>query len=168
MGMLVAFSYKKLTTLNLPAFLFVALAIGGIIAIYIAGNLLPSIGVYPKNNSLFRIGCQGLAAFVVVLCTVQLDAATSLKAPGAAILLGDASYALYLIHVPVISMAYSIFAHFTPHPSLMLARGYVLMAIVLVFGAAIFFHVTVDRRLISFFHRVGAGYFRKQDGESKK
>jgi peptidoglycan/LPS O-acetylase OafA/YrhL len=132
MGMLVAFSYRKITTLRLPPWLFIALALAGIVGIYFAGYCLPSIGVYPNNNSLFRIGCQGLAAFVVVLSIVQLDAATSIQAPAAAVLLGDASYALYLTHVPIISAAYKIFAHFQPHPGLIGAVGCLLMTIALV------------------------------------
>jgi exopolysaccharide production protein ExoZ len=168
LGMLVAFFYRKLDVLTLSAWAYAFLAMGAIVAIYVAGQFIPNVGVYPNNNHLFRVGYYGLAAFVVVLSVVRLNASPShIKAPGWCVLLGDASYAFYLMHVPIIDSLYKIFRSMTPHPSLALAFCYVAIIIMVTVGASVLFHILLERRLIRFFHKWATKHIRKPTALSK-
>ncbi len=164
LGMLIALVYRKLLALRIPGCACALFATGGITAIYVAGRYMPDGGVYPNNNHLFRLGYLGLAAFFVVLCVVLMDASPkSIKAPRWGVLLGDASYALYLIHLPIIDVIYKAVKAILPHPNFVQAAGCFLFALIAALGAAVVFHVLLERRLIRFFHAVGTKWFKKPD-----
>jgi peptidoglycan/LPS O-acetylase OafA/YrhL len=161
MGMVVAFTFKNFAGWRLPAWCYVSSAIGGILAIYIIGQFHLTGGAYPLNNQMLRTCSYGLAGWVVVLSCVQLDVSTLITAPKWGVFLGDASYSLYLVHAPIIMATCTIVSHVVPHPSLKVAIGCFCVSIVLVFGTAFLFHVLIERRLISFFHKLAIGFFRK-------
>ncbi|HEY4415420.1 MAG TPA: acyltransferase [Verrucomicrobiae bacterium] len=162
LGVLIALCYKKFNALRFAPWLCALLAIGGIVAIYGIGHFIPYVGVYPNNNHLFRVGYYGLAAFFTVFWVVQLDtAARTIKAPHWAVLCGDASYSFYLLHGPIVVALYKIFRSITPYPNFGIAICYDLLVIVAAFSVAILFHVKIERRLISFFHRLAVRLFKK-------
>ena len=153
MGMMVAFTWQWLRFRRLPACFYMLLASGSLIVLYIAGCFVPEIGVYPNNNHLFRLAYFGLPAFFLVAAVVQLDVSSRFKAPGWAILTGDASYAIYLVHVIIMNTLYKSFARLDPHPHFLMALcAFVGIGVASVLGG-IFFHVFVERRFITFFHR---------------
>jgi peptidoglycan/LPS O-acetylase OafA/YrhL len=152
LGMIVAFTWKWLSARHLPASFYTLLAVLSLVTLYVAGWYIPPVGVYPDNNHLYRVVYYGLPALFLVAAIIQLDVSGRFKAPGWAILIGDASYAIYLLHVAIINTLYKLFARLDPHPHFLAA----FCALSGIAGAAvlggILFHVLIERRLIAFFH----------------
>jgi exopolysaccharide production protein ExoZ len=144
-GMLAAFTWRALAAVRLPAWCWPALAVTALAGLYIAGQFIPLTGLYPDNNRLFRLAYYGLPALLLVVATVQTDAGRR-AAPKAAALLGDASYAVYLLHLPVIAMLYPVCARLPGYAG-PAAAGLAALA------AGILFHLLVEKRLMNFFHQ---------------
>jgi peptidoglycan/LPS O-acetylase OafA/YrhL len=165
MGALVALTYKEVAALKIPVGLYITSSLGGLMMIYAVGLFMEAGGVYPDNNHLARVLVYGLAALAMLFSIVQLDAAAvarpALKAPRWGVFLGDASYALYLVHIPIINTAYKLFAHVVPHPKFGVALIAFVMIAAIVFAGAILFHTTVERRMILFFHTLSTKLFNK-------
>lgn len=153
MGMIAAFTWKYLARLRLRAWFYVISASICLVGIYVSGGVIPSVGVYPDNNHLFRVAYYGLPAFILVAFVVQIDAGAFLKAPRWAVLAGDASYAIYLLHLPIINAAYKSFSAWVPHPNFCLSIIGFLAIVAASIASAMAFHLVIERRLISFFHR---------------
>jgi exopolysaccharide production protein ExoZ len=147
LGAAVALTCKGVAALRLPTWLFVIAAFTGIIALYVAGQFMPFSGVYPDNNSLIRVGFYGITSFVLVLSMVQVDLAGVARAPAWGVLLGDASYALYLVHTPVINAVYKVAASINPHPGSAAALFWFMLALGASFAVAILFHLKLERRI---------------------
>lgn len=60
---------------------------------------------------------SGLIAFFIVLCTIRVEKIFNTKCPWYLVYLGEISYALYLIHVPVKTFIdyYGSYFSFIPH-----------------------------------------------------
>jgi peptidoglycan/LPS O-acetylase OafA/YrhL len=153
LGMIVAFTWKWLRSRCLPAWFYICLGGACLVLLYVAGCFIPLVGVYPDNNHLYRVAYYGLPALFLVIAIVQLDASVRFKAPRWAVLAGDASYAIYLLHVAVITTLYKIFARLDPHPHFWLALGAFSSIAIGAVLSGLLFHVLVERRLISFFHK---------------
>ncbi len=152
-GMAIALTWKALTRLRLPPKLYFLLASAGFASLYLAGQFAPRFGVYPDNNYLCRAAYFGLPACLMVLSVVQLDAGAFFTAPRWAVLLGDASYAIYLLHLPIIVSLYGVCARLMPQPGFPAALCAFLVIAAMAILGPVLFYVTVERRLISFFHR---------------
>ena len=88
----------------------------------------------------------------------------SVTAPAWAVLLGDASYSIYLIHVMVMDGLYKIFKSLTPQPSWWLALLYVFVILASIYTLSLAFHIVIEKRLIRFFHKAAQKIFRHNDG----
>lgn len=94
----------------------------------------------------------GTGAAVAIAGLVGLESETALRVPRPLIFLGEASYAIYLIHLPVISALGRIVVRFrdqAPAPVLVLAVAVAALAI----GAA--YHIWVERPLMRFVNSLG-------------
>jgi peptidoglycan/LPS O-acetylase OafA/YrhL len=153
LGMIVAFTWKWLKLHGLPVWFYALLACASLVALCVAGCLIPPVGGYPDNNHLYRVAFFGLPAVFLVAAIVQVDVSGQFTAPGWAILIGDASYAIYLVHAPIVSALYKIFARLDPHPHFWAAVGALSGIGAAGILAGILFHVLIERRLITFFHK---------------
>ena len=80
------------------------LLLAGGVALFFGVGLQDLYAVEPLLKPLRTIG-YGLGATLMILGLAELERAGRLAAPGWLKLLGDASYALYLVHIPVLSLA---------------------------------------------------------------
>lgn len=122
-GFLIAILYLK--GVRLPAAAAVAaIALGGA-ALYAAGQA----GLVASERDPWRVLCFGLPAAVLVIGVLSLDA-RSIRYPRALIVLGDASYSLYLSHQFVLYAVGGLWKH------LGLATRLPAVALLLVMGAS--------------------------------
>lgn len=88
----------------------------------------------------------GLA--IIILGCVYLEQTWRLRWPGLLILMGNASYSIYLIHNPLLSLTQRVFAHIPMDGVSGLTLG-VLISL----GAGVAYHLYVEQRLLGLFRR---------------
>lgn len=94
----------------------------------------------------------GTGAAVAIAGLVGLESQTGLRVPRPLILLGEASYAIYLIHLPIISALGRVAARFRDQvPAAVLVLGVAILALAI--GVA--YHIWVERPLMRFVNRLG-------------
>lgn len=142
LGMLAGWAYQK--QLRVPGR---ALMCAGA-ALFGTAWTLFSLDYVPKNwlsHWLFGLGATGLVLGAAVW---ERDRPQALRAPRALTFLGEASYAIYLVHVPAISLACKLLA--TTHNSStlrawLIAAGVALLALL----AGVGFHLLLEKPLLA-------------------
>lgn len=117
------------------------------VAALVAGIFwIPGVGVYPNNNHLFRFVAYGIPCFLIVGASVGLEKERarwirSLRR------VGDASYAIYLLHLPVIAGFYAVIKKFsvTDPVTLLLTAGACFVTCI---GVSVLFHRVIERRML--------------------
>ena len=89
----------------------------------------------------------GLGSFFLLIGLVQLEAAGSLRVPGWLNLLGDASYSIYLIHFPLLSLVMRVVSPASRRLPVPLWIWFTLLA-VFATGAGVVFHLVIERPLL--------------------
>jgi exopolysaccharide production protein ExoZ len=107
----------------------------------LAAGLLLFVAAVFEGMHLHRVGFAPALA-LVVLGSVLIERSGSLKMPRAAVLLGDASYALYLIHVPVIAVSARALAH-----TKLIDTWWIFLAanVAVALAAGLAFHLLVEK-----------------------
>ena len=114
---------------------------------------LIEIGFGRDPFSVDRRLIYGALASLIVIGLARAEAAGAVRCGGGMVkLLGDASYALYLLHIPIISVGVKLAAGLglSSTPALLMAYLALFAACVV---AAVVFHITVERRLLRLFRR---------------
>ncbi len=102
----------------------------------------------------------GTGAAVAIAGLVGLESQTGLRVPRSLIFLGEASYAIYLIHLPVISALGRVVVHFRDQvPAAVLVLGVAMLALAI--GVA--YHIWGERPLMRFVN--GLGQARQPSGD---
>lgn len=148
MGMACAWTIRK-TRIRLPVFLAVAGA-----AFFTACGL-EEVFVDALNQE-WRDLLYGLGSASAILGLVELDRSGLVRVPGWFKLTGDASYAIYLVHFPLLSLLAKAFAVSGARERLPAGVSYVLMACLVVF-AGIAAHLFIERPML---RALGAGRTR--------
>lgn len=123
-----------------PARLF---AIGGAMAFFAIGLDGVYLGIIP---GLVRPLAYGGAATLAVVGMAKLEAAGRMRIPAWLLLLGDASYAIYLIHFPALSALAKIFSRLSILPVFVSFIAMVLCAT----AAGCAAHLLIERPLITY------------------
>jgi len=134
-----------------PAWFLGCLLVIGISALLIGSSFIPSVGVYPDNNHMFRLLLYGLPCSLLVASAVGLEHKLAhLQTCRPLMLLGDASYALYLVHLPIVAGFYVVVGlKGIREPIPLIASAVVCCLICLI--SAILFHLVIEKRLLQFF-----------------
>lgn len=111
-----------------------------------------------------RFISYGLAAMGVIIGLVNLESRQAIHAPKAAVLLGDASYSIYLIHQPALVLAAKVIARIAP--ATRADAGFFEIAMPLfAIAAGVGLHLAVEKPLI---HRLTARIRQPRAGLSPK
>jgi peptidoglycan/LPS O-acetylase OafA/YrhL len=87
----------------------------------------------------------GLGATLVILGAANLERSRTLHVPRAVVFLGEASYSIYLVHLPVISAASKLVKKLdgkAPDALLFVATA------VIALDAGIIFHIAIEKPLV--------------------
>jgi len=118
----------------------------GVSSSFVGFLWIPNVGVYPNNNHLFRFVAYGIPCFLIVGSSIGLERVCSEWIKSLKIL-GDASYAVYLLHLPIISGFYAVIKkmHITNAFSLALAATLCFSTCM---GVAIVFNKVIESRTL--------------------
>jgi exopolysaccharide production protein ExoZ len=127
----------------------VALLVGGILLFLAAGGM-EVYGAVPLNGLVARV-LYGGASAAILLGLVEAERGGMIRFGRAGVMLGDASYALYLIHLTVIPLAVRALAHFVFLAALPAAVTLAVLMVLCV-CAALVLHKGVEVPLATFLH----------------
>lgn len=146
LGGLVAWINSSALSIRFPRLL----ALFGII-LFMANGLSEvfAVSIEPGSGSLI----YGVASACIILGLIRAELAGTANAwkPGWAILLGDASYALYLIHFPLISIICKV-AIMLGLSGIMGAIVTYIIALFLCLGSALVFHLWIEKPILRYFN----------------
>jgi exopolysaccharide production protein ExoZ len=130
-----------------PAVWWVVLLFG--IGSLIFGRMqVSSVGVYPDNNSWLRLMAFGMPCALIFAAAVALQQQDRM-AFYPLLLLGDASYALYLIHLPIVAGFYAVASKLGAGSAIELLITSLLCLLSCLLAAGIF-HKVIEIRMIEF------------------
>jgi len=133
-GMIAAALLKK-TSFKIAPFLIVTGISLGIIGIYFS----------EYSNSIRLIFSLGMAILIVGSTTIENN--KKLTWPGIFILLGNASYSIYLIHNPALSITQRVFGKIGTGWEIGLFLGIILTTLL-----GIILHLTVEKKILNYIH----------------
>ena len=127
-----------------------SLLVAGIV-LFIAGALLDNAGIRITGDAvsgpLNRVLLFGVPSFLIILAVVKLELNRTVKMHNRFLQLGDASYSIYLFHLPVVAAFFKMIAVFRiTDPLILFLLSCIL--IVLVCAAGIFIYQKIEKPLI--------------------
>lgn len=153
-GLGVACAYLVRSDLPVPAPRLIAAAAA---VAFVAYGLYEVRAAHDASTGLDRRLVYGALSSLIVIGLVRAEATGALVVKNRWMgILGDASYALYLIHVPVISALVKLFmhVHITNRFALFCVYFFIFVACV---GSAVAFHLVIERPMLDWLRRhVGA------------
>ena len=82
------------------------------VALFIFGAILTNSGKQVFTNSYNRVLLFGLPSFIIILAVVKYELTTKIYIHNLFIKLGDASYSIYLFHLPLVAAFFKIIVKF--------------------------------------------------------
>ncbi len=109
------------------------LLVSGIL-LFLAGAFLSNSGISvissSSNSALNRVLYFGFPSFLIILTVVKLELSRTIKMHKIFLQLGDASYSIYLIHLPIVAAFYKVLSKFN------ITNGWILTTLsILIFFA---------------------------------
>jgi peptidoglycan/LPS O-acetylase OafA/YrhL len=103
LGYFAGLSYQQIRKI-VPGKALILLALG-IVGLVVAVHFDGSSGPYPDNNHLFRLTTRGIPFALILVATLALEAYLPVMVQRMSYL-GDISYAVYLVHYPIVACVY--------------------------------------------------------------
>jgi peptidoglycan/LPS O-acetylase OafA/YrhL len=107
--------------------------------LFVAGSIITDFGYHLTANGFNRVILFGIPSFFIILGIVKYELTTAITIPKVFLNLGDASYSLYLLHLPLIaaSCKVMILLHIT-HPVL-INISLLALIIIISYGSILFY-----------------------------
>ncbi len=124
--------------------------IGGILLFIVSALLNNSdltVVSSSSNQALNRVLLFGFPSFLVILALVKMELSKTVKMPDLFLQLGDASYSIYLIHLPIVAAFFKVLAKFNINNSVVLFLLTCLLFIIICV-AGIFIYHKIEKPLI--------------------
>lgn len=142
MGVVAAVLIPKLSSkVALP------LIISGCI-IFIISAVFSDLKYYVVGNTFNRVILFGTPSFLLIIGVVKYELLNKIKVNNIVLLLGEASYSLYLIHLPLLVASFKIISNIQIRNSVLL-HFLIVVIIVIICYASILFYKFVEKPLIS-------------------
>jgi len=91
------------------------------------------------NNTFNRVILFGIPSFLIITGLVKYELANKIKVHSIFLLLGEASYSLYLIHLPVVAASFKILEKFNVSNNLIIHCLILLMVCIICYGSVLFY-----------------------------
>jgi len=133
LGVIVALVFSRLNTFQARAILITG------ILLFVTGAVLYNMNIVLTGTPFNRVLLFGVPSFFLILGVVALENRKTFVIHNIFLSLGDASYSIYLFHLPVVAAFYKILArlHITNLPVIYLLSG-VLLFIIAIGGILIY------------------------------
>ena len=141
MGVLAALVITKLNAMMAKPLVIIGSAL------FFVSGVLSNNGVILFNNEFNRVILFGIPSFLLIIAVVKLEITKKVEAPIILLLLGEASYSIYLIHLPVVAAATVVLAKLGISNVLILHFS-LLIIIVIICVVGILFFKWVERPII--------------------
>lgn len=101
------------------------------------------------NIMILRSAGYGLAYVLIIIALSALEMRNRIRAPNPLVVLGSASYLLYLIHVPALLIlgASERYLHLLQFVPAWLLAGFFMLSII---GGAVFLHIAIEKPMLRF------------------
>ena len=133
MGVAVAIIIPKI-----PGSISMPLIITGCV-MFIANGILSDLNYYLLHNSFNRVLVFGVPSFLIIAGLVSFELHRKIEIHNALLLLGEASYSLYLLHLPLVVAAIKIIGWFNIQNTLILHVLLVLVVAAICFISVLFY-----------------------------
>lgn len=115
------------------------------VSLFSANWIALAVGLY--SRTLVAIWTYGIAAALIICGAAAIERKGGLRAPAIALLLGDASYSIYLVHYPAVVLTCKIIAPLNrDHPALDTIAFIAVAGLAAAAGTA--FHLAIERPLL--------------------
>jgi peptidoglycan/LPS O-acetylase OafA/YrhL len=116
--------------------------------IFICSAIISNFGYYLFNNSFNRVVLFGIPSFFIVSGIVNYEFGKKVLLPKALLNLGEASYSLYLLHLPIIVVAFRLLAKFNLKNIFIIHISIFLILAIICYGS-IFFYNALEKPIIN-------------------
>ncbi len=123
------------------------LIITGII-IFLLNAILSNANYVFVNSTFNRVIVFGIPAFLIITGLVKYELANKIKVYTIFLLLGEASYSLYLIHLPLVAAAYKILFKFNVNDNIVI-HCIIILIVFTVCYCGILFYKFVEKPIIT-------------------
>lgn len=126
----------------------------GIILFVISASLV-NAGIFIFGSSIDRVIFFGWSSFLIVLGIVAIETKITIEKRkiNKLVLLGDASYSLYLIHLPILVAAFKIYKFFDAFAYLNVTLFACFVSILIVLSG-IFFYIYIEKPLVTSLRKI--------------
>lgn len=142
MGYFIGLVYPALG--KVPSYVWWCLLIFALGLLFFGRSQISSVGVYPDNNSWLRFFGFGIPSSLILAAALALQKRCA-KANRALLLIGDSSYALYLLHLPIVAGIYALAAKLGTESVILYVP---FICIFCCIASAVIFHKVIERRMI--------------------
>jgi len=138
-----------------------ALIIGGAI-LFLAGGIFSNQGHFLLADTYNRVVLFGLPSFLIICGLVRFELSRQLVVHNVFLLLGEASYSIYLLHLPLLAAGIKLAARFNIENNLILHFLLICIMVVICFGAVLFYKLIENPLLISLKNQKGPDKFGRK------
>ena len=163
-GLILCLRLKQLPILNKASYF--AILVLGLIFLSLGYQYMPEIKAYPDNNSLVRTAYYGIPSLMFLFTIVQIERGGYKSFPKLLSYLGDCSYAIYLLHVPVLVMFYRFLAALSPEASPLVVWFSVPCILILTIICGHLTHNFLEKPMLAFTKTLGKSLFSTKSQHS--
>ncbi len=116
--------------------------------LFLCGGILSNYGIALAAGPFNRVLLFGIPSFFLIAGVVKLEFAKEIKTHGIFIALGEASYSLYLVHLPLIAAFLKVAGKYLSQ-SILLLHAAAFITIIIVSIASIYFFRLVEKPMIN-------------------
>lgn len=125
--------------------------------LFLAGALLSNSGITlissSSSQALNRVLLFGFPSFLIILALVKMELGKTINMHNIFLHLGDASYSIYLIHLPIVAAFFKIVIKFNINNAVLLSLcSFVLL--ITVCAAGIFIYQKIEKPLIARLNKI--------------
>ncbi len=131
---------------RIPQNISAGLLIGGSI-LFLTSSILSDHNYILFPNAFNRVIFFGVPSFFIIIGIVKFELATKTKVHNFLLLLGEASYSLYLLHLPIIFATIKIIARFNIQSNITL-HCLLLFTLIIICWGSIFFYKYIEKPVI--------------------
>ena len=148
MGVIIAVLVRRI-----PPGLSLPLIITGSL-LFLAGGIAVDLNYGLLPNAFNRVVIFGIPSFLIISGLVRFELGRKIKLHNILLSLGEASYSLYLLHLPVVAGCMRIMTKFNIQNNVIL-HGMLLIMIALICYASILFFKWIERPIINKLNELG-------------